>query len=126
MSCNDGKNQTSEVVKELLHESLKVGASLIDSDLQGSGLFFLVDPTKPLSHGLPEYKKELVGDLTYGETMARGRFCAFFKFIPSKLRSFSDLQDDIRTKTCTGGCYRGPIDCGDYHCGCDLDRGRCI
>ncbi len=127
MACCSEGNQTTEAVLKVIQDALSKGESALDSKIMGTGIFAVVDPSKGLRHGLPEYRKELIPNLSYSECVARGRFCTFFKFIPNIVRSHEDLKGDVSAMRCGGGCYRGSIDCGpDMSCICDTGRQTCF
>lgn len=131
MGCCGSNNQTDESVLKLLSESIKTEKtreSILNSRLEGTGIFAVVDPEKPIAEdGFPQYKVSLVKALTFGESVRRGRHCFVFKWVPNSVKSYSELQEERAQMTCWQSCFRGSIDCTEgTACLCDLNRAQCF
>ena|ERR1700692_3895673 len=104
----EGANQTHrDVFKFFKDKYAKAKNNDWVNNVHGAGLFLVPAP----EIGILEYRKVLVENLSYAETIKRGANCKAFSFVPQDLMT----TDQLRAKFCYGACP-GP-DC-DNGCIC--------
>lgn len=81
----------------------------------GTGIFLVPDPSK----GVLAHSKVMVPNLTYRDAAMRGHTCTAFKWVPTAVKSHSDLVAGVG---CSGSCISWQ-DCGDPSCMCS--QGQC-
>jgi hypothetical protein len=105
-SCSSSQNQTSEKVFQHFDAQQEERSSVLNAPT-GTGIFLIPAP----DIGIFEFKKILVENVSYIETVKRGQNCTAFSYLPNSILSF----ENIKARVCGNSC---PLTQGYCHGGC--------